>query len=93
MRSDVRAARTALSRARLLDGEESPSYQRAAVRWGHRQAVLDEVATQRGIDGKDVDLPSTPAPLLLAAVRQVRLDVAAADPEAEFLTATAFLGE
>ncbi|MGW5048431.1 hypothetical protein [Streptomyces griseoluteus] len=91
VRADVREARTALSRARLLHGGASPAYQCAAIQWSHRQAVLDEVAARCGITSKDVDLPSTPALELLAAVRKVRLDVAAADGEAEFLAATAFL--
>lgn len=91
VRADVREARTALSRARLLHGEASPAYQRAAICWGHRQAVLDEVAARRGVASKDVDLLNTPALQLLAAVRKVRFDVAAADRESEFLAATAFL--
>ncbi|MFF8387852.1 hypothetical protein ACF053_30005 [Streptomyces kanasensis] len=91
VRADVREARTALSRARLLHGETSPAYRSAAARWSHRQAVLDELATRRGVGREDLDLAATPALQLLAAVRKVRLDVAAADRGSEFLDATAFL--
>ncbi|RPK32632.1 hypothetical protein EES39_38185 [Streptomyces sp. ADI92-24] len=92
VRADIREARTALSRARLLHGERSPAYRLAAASWSHRQAVLDELAARRGVGREDLDLSGTPALQLLAAVRKVRLDVAAADCDSEFLAATAFLG-
>ncbi|MFF2926652.1 hypothetical protein ACFVTP_30295 [Streptomyces celluloflavus] len=91
VRADIREARTALSRARLLHGEASPAYRRAAAHWSHRRAVLDELAARRGVAREDVDLTRTAALQLLAAVRKVRVDVAAADCESEFLAATAFL--
>ncbi|MFE2314166.1 hypothetical protein ACFXC8_13385 [Streptomyces sp. NPDC059441] len=89
VRADFRQARTALSRTRLRHGEGSPAHQRAQEHWRHRQAVLDVLAERRG----DTDLTRVPALELLDAVRAVRATVAAADPGAEFLTATAFLDE
>ncbi|MFJ8388620.1 hypothetical protein ACIQ9Q_29665 [Streptomyces sp. NPDC094438] len=91
VRADIRQARTVLSRARLVHGEASPVYQGAVCRWKYRQAILDELAARRGVQGGGVDLDRTPALQLLAAVRKVRFDVAAADHESEFLAATAFL--
>ncbi|MFF2205889.1 hypothetical protein [Streptomyces sp. NPDC058145] len=54
---------------------------------GTRQAVLDALAERHG----DVELTRVPALELLETVRTVRAAVAAADPEAEFVKATAFL--
>ncbi|MGW3028055.1 hypothetical protein [Streptomyces sp. NPDC001221] len=87
VRADFREARTALSRARLSHGEGSPQHQRAQEHWRHRQAVLDALAERHG----DVELTRVPALELLETVRTVRATVAAADPEAEFVKATAFL--
>lgn len=92
VRADMLQARTALSRARLLHGEGSPEHLSAEERWGHRHAIRDALAARRGVDGEGIELSAqVPALELLAAARAVRAAVAAADPEAEFLDATAFL--
>jgi hypothetical protein len=91
IRADMRQARIAVSRASLQHGRGSQEHQQATHRWAFRQTILYHLAARCGLRPDDIVLSQVPALCVLEAALTARRLAEAADPSAEFLTATAFL--
>jgi hypothetical protein len=87
----MRQARIAVSRAGLRHGRGSLEHQQAAQRWAVRQMIVYHLSSRSGLRPDAIVLSQVPALCLLDAALSARRLVAAAEPAAEFLTATAFL--
>ncbi|MEW2302147.1 hypothetical protein AB0958_19575 [Streptomyces sp. NPDC006655] len=95
IREDVLQIRALLSRTRL-SGEESPEHQMAQAAWAHRRAILEVLATKRGVTVEEISVSAVPAYDLIAAAVTVRARLAEAREDrdgtaASFLAATSFL--
>lgn len=75
IRLEVLQARTVVSRARLLHGEDSEEYGRAIAGWEPWGGVVRSLAERRGVSPEEIELWRVPALELVAAARDAGLSL------------------